>query len=132
LGEQSLPSYLVVSQEQFLAYLGKKREFLQHVSFIEESFFQFQSLNPLLIKEPKLIMEYAEVWDRLLKVCHYFMAYPKPNLYIRELEIEGVDSKFIEQHKGVLDKLLETILEPSFYNAEITKISNYGFEKKYG
>jgi hypothetical protein len=77
-------------------------------------------------------MEYAEVWDRLLKVCHYFMVYPKPNLYIRELEIEEVDSKFIEQYKRVLDKLLETILEPSFYNAEITKISNYGFEKKYG
>jgi len=132
LGEQSLPSSLVVSQEQFLAYLGKKREFLKHISLIEESLSQFALLKHLLIKEPKLIMEYSEVWDKLLKVCHYFMAYPKPNLYIRELEIEGVDSKFIEQHKRVLDKLLETILEPSFYNAEITKISNYGFEKKYG
>ena len=133
LGEQSLPCSLVVSQEQFLAYLGKKREFFKHISLIEESFSQFALLKPLLIKEPKLIMEYGDVWDRLLKVCHYFMAYPKPpNLYIRELEIEEVDSKFIELHKRVLDKLLETILEPSFYNAEITKISNYGFEKKYG
>jgi len=132
LGEQSLPCSLVVSQEQFLAYLGKKREFLKHISLIEESLSQFLSLESLLIKEPKLIMEYSEVWDRLLKVCYYFMAYPKPNLYIRELEIKEVDSKFIEQHKRVLDKLLETILEPSFYNTEITKISNYGFEKKYG
>jgi len=132
LGEQSLPRSLVVSQEQFLAYLGKKREFFKHISLIEESFSQFLSLESLLIKEPKLIMEYVEVWDKLLRVCHYFATSPLPNLYIRELEIEEVDSKFIEQHKRVLDKLLETILEPSFYNAEMTKISHYGFEKKYG
>jgi hypothetical protein len=43
-----------------------------------------------------------------------------------------VDSKFIEQYKRVLDKLLESVLEPQFYNAEITKMAHYGFEKKYG
>jgi hypothetical protein len=132
LGEQSLPCSLVVNQEQFLTYLGKKRDFSKHMTLLKESFSQFPSLKSLLIKEPKLIMEYVEVWDRLLRVCHYFVESPRPNLYIRELEIEEVDSKFIEQYKRVLDKLLETILEASFYDKEISKISHYGFEKKYG
>ncbi len=132
LGEQSLPRSIIVTQEQFLAYLGKKREFDKHIAILERSFSDFSQLKELFIKEPKLIMEYAEVWDRLLMVCIYFVASPQPNLYIRELEIEGVDSKFIEQYKRVLDKLLETVLEPSFYNAEITKMAHYGFEKKYG
>jgi hypothetical protein len=132
LGEQSLPCSLVVNQEQFLTYLGKKRDFSKHIALLEDSFSQFPSLESILIKEPKLIMEYAEVWDRLLRVCHYFLASPRPNLYIRELEIEEVDSKFIEQYKRVLDKLLETVLEASFYDKEISKISHYGFEKKYG
>jgi hypothetical protein len=132
LGEQSLPCSIVVNQEQFLTYLGKKRDFSKHIALLEDSFSQFLSLKSLLIKEPKLIMEYAEVWDRLLRVCHYFLSSPRPNLYIRELEIEGVDSKFIEQYKRVLDKLLEIVLEASFYDKEISKISHYGFEKKYG
>ena len=132
LGEQSLPRSVTIRQEQFLAYLGKKGEFDRHISILEESFSTFPQLKALLTKEPKLIMEYADVWDRLLRVCHYFVESPQPNLYIRELEIEGVDSKFIEQYKRILDKLLEAVLEPQFYNAEITKMSHYGFEKKYG
>ena len=132
LGEQSLPRSLIINQEQFLSYLGKKKEFDRHISLLKKSFSSFSQLKALLIEEPKLIMEYAEVWERLLMVCHYFISSPRPHLYIRELEIEGVDSKFIEKYKRVLDRLLETVLEPSFYNADITKMSHYGFEKKYG
>ena len=132
LGEQSLPRSVTITREQFLFYLGKKGEFDRHIFLLEESFSTFPLLKALLTKEPKLIMEYADVWDRLLRVCHYFVASPQPNLYVRELEIEGVDSKFIEQYKRVLDRLLETILEPKFYNGEITKMAHYGFEKKYG
>jgi len=132
LGEQSLPRSLGVTQEQFLAYLGKKREFERDVAILKKSFEVFPALKGLLIQEPKWVMTYREVWDRLLRVCRYFVASPRPNLYIRALEIEGVDSKFIEQHKKVLDRLLETVLDPSFYNTEITKLSHDGFEKKYG
>jgi len=132
LGEQSLPRSVTIRQEQFLAYLGKKGEFDRHISILEESFSTFPQLKALLTKEPRLIMEYADIWDRLLRVCHYFVESPQPHLYIRELEIEGVDSKFIEQYKRVLDKLLESVLEPKFYNGEITKLAHYGFEKKYG
>ena len=132
LGEQSLPNSLTITQKQFLAYLGKKMEFTRDVAILEKSFLEFSQLKELLIKEPILIMEYREVWDKLLKVCHYFVAYPQPCLYIRELEIEEVDSKFIEQYKRVLDKLLETVLSSQFYNVEIRKMAHYGFEKKYG
>jgi hypothetical protein len=132
LGEQLLPKKLEITQEKFLKYLGEKRVFQEHITIIEKSLKQFPLLKPLLLKQPKLIMEYATVWSQLLSVCDYFIVNPKPNLYIRELEIEGVDSKFIEQHKKVLSTLLEAILKPQSYNQEITKIANYGFEKKYG
>ena len=132
LGEQSLPFSLKIREEEFLDYLGKREESSNDIALLESSFSNFKELRGLLSENPKLIMEYREVWDKLLAVCHYFVASPRPNLYIRELDIEGVDSKFIEQHKGILDRLLEVILPSECYNSKITKITNYGFEKKYG
>ncbi len=132
LGEQSLPHHLKITKHEFFSYLGKKEEFLGDISLLDRTLRSFPKLQNILTKEPKMLMEYRDVWDNILNICHYFVKYPRTNLYIRELDIEGVDSKFIEQHKRILDRLLEVILEPELYDKKITKISNYGFENKYG
>lgn len=132
LGEQSLPFSLKISEEEFLDYVGKREEARRDIALLEKSFSDFEALRELLSTNPKLIMEYRDVWDKLLTICHYFVVNSNHNLYIRELDIEGVDSKFIEKHKGILDILLEIVLESQFYNSSIRKISHYGFEKKYG
>ena len=73
-----------------------------------------------------------DVWERIIAVIGFFLEHPKPNIYIRELPIEGVDTKFIQSHKKVLDTLLQEVLSDTLYDASITTLSNYGFEKKYG
>lgn len=132
LGEQSIPKRLHLNREQFLHHLGKQRAFEQHRLLIETTQKRFPQLLSLLREKPKLIMEYEGVWQELLQVCDYFMHHPKPHCYIRELDIEGVDTKFIEQYKSVLDTLLSRLLEPSIFDASMTKLAHHGFEKKYG
>ncbi len=56
-----------------------------------------------------IVIKYRESWHDLLKVCQYFQRNPNPNLYIRELPIQ-VHTKFIEQNKDILRRLLEAIL----------------------
>jgi len=56
----------------------------------------------------------------------------KPRCYIRQLDIQGVDSKFIEQHKGILNELLSQILPDTHYYAAVTGLSQHGFERRYG
>jgi len=127
LGEQSMPKVLRLKQDEFLRQLSKQRTFDEHVLLIQKSLRAFPKLETLFKEKPQLLMEYAEVWEKLLKVCDYFVAYPMPNLYIRELDIEGVDTKFIESHKKILDTLLCTILD-----REPTRLAQNGFEKQYG
>jgi hypothetical protein len=127
LGEQSIPKVLAFTREAFLKHLSKENIFKRQIKLIDESIEKFPKLKELFIEKPKLMMEYAEVWERLLLVCAYFMAYPKPNVYMRELEIEGVDTKFIESHKKVLDVILSTLLA-----RETITLSQRGFEKRYG
>jgi hypothetical protein len=73
----------------------------------------------------KWVIEYADDWDGLILVCHYFLQNPRPNLYIRELPI-AVHTKFIETHQSILRKLLDELMPTSFQQGESE------FEKRYG
>ena len=127
LGKQSIPKVLVLGQDELLKQLSKSRAFNEHIKLIQKSLVAFPSLESLLKEKPQLLMEHDEVWEQLLRVCDYFMAHPMPNLYIRELDIWGVDTKFIEKHKKILDTLLCAILD-----SEATRLAQNGFEKRYG
>ena len=127
LGTQSIPKVLVLKQDEFLKQLSNQKEFKRHIELIQKSLNAFANLEPLLKEKPQLLMENDKVWEQLLIVCDYFITHPMPNLYIRELDIEGIDTKFIESHKKILDRLLCAILDQ-----EPTKLAQNGFEKRYG
>jgi len=133
LGEQKIPYTLEFSQQQdFLAYLGKKTEFKQFQSLVEQTLVQHRCFFTWLVRYPFKLMQYADVWRQLLSVCDYFLAHPQPDCYLRELDIPLIDSKFIEQHKAILNELLPQILPDSSYHVEITGLQHAGFERRYG
>ncbi len=127
LGEQFVPKVLIFTREGFLKHLGKENIFKRQIQLIDKSIEKFPKLKILFIQKPKLIMKYDDVWERLLLVSAYFITHPKLNIYMRELEIEGIDTKFIEVHKKVLDMILSTLLD-----TELVKLAQHGFEKRYG
>ncbi len=69
---------------------------------------------------------------RVLAVCRFMKSNPMPHRYIRELDILGVDSKFIEQNKSLLRELLDIIMPADGIHSDITNISGHGFERRYG
>jgi len=127
LGTQSIPKVLVLKQNEFLKQLSNQKAFKRHIELIQKSLKAFANLEPLLKEKPQLLMENDKVWEQLLIVCDYFTTHPMPNLYIRELDIEGIDTKFIEKHKKILDTLLCVLLDQ-----EPTRLAQNGFEKRYG
>jgi len=77
-------------------------------------------------------VKYKNVWRQLINVCQYFLQYPQPKCYIRQLTIKGVDTKFIEQHKSILKSLLDELLPISQINTDSEKLTEHGFEKRFG
>lgn len=133
LGEQKIPAIISFPTEAiFLSYITKAAEFTQFQALTQQSLAQDGLLLDWLIRYPFKVMQYAQVWPQLLKVCAYFEAHPQPDCYIRQLDIKGVDSKFIEQHKSILSELLTQTLADSSYQADITGLKNNGFERRYG
>ena len=133
LGEQRLPVAVVFeTREAYLTILGLEERFDRFVAESEVVVEAFPTLRPLLTDKPKLIESYSGAWQHIVAVCRYLIAHPNPHIYLRELPIEGVDTKFITTHKKVLDLLLTHLLPTEAYDTTVTTLSNGGFEAKYG
>ena len=81
---------------------------------------------------PLKVLDVADAWPRILNTLSWFQVHPRPNRYLRELDIPGVDSKFIEHHKALLAQLLNRVLPPEAIDASATGQARQGFERRYG
>ena len=133
LGVQNLPVCVVIESEAiFLKFLGKTEEFRAYKREYEKAVTYFPTLKMLFLERANLLLENKNILEELLQICHFFMKNPRPDIYIRELSIQEVDTKFIQNYKGVVDAFLATVLDERNYEYERVKLSHSGFEKKYG
>lgn len=128
LGEQHLPSRIYFETEQdFLRFIGKLREATQFKQLAQQTFERHPALAEVLHDKPRWLLDNLEVWSKLLSVADWFIAHPRPDIFIRQIDLPGIDSKFIEQHKTQLTVLLDALLPPSTIEHEAKS-----FERRYG
>lgn len=124
IGKQVVPvKILIESVEDYLQISGKIKEyqrFCKNYSLIVEEL-------PLLIdwikNNPQKLIEH-ETWADTLKVCKYFIANPRPNMYVRQLPID-VHTKYIIENKSTITSLLNFLI-PENINKE-----EKDFEKRF-
>ena len=87
-------------------------------------------LLPWLHKRPLQALELGRDWPLLLDIVDYMVAHPRPGIYLREMTVPGVHTKFIEQHRAVLAELFDLVLDPGQIDQEARGVS--GFCRRYG
>lgn len=109
-GKHSLPNSISFeSADDYIAFIDKKgdwNDFLNSVELIEQTLPQ---LAAWIFSNPITIIENCKIWVDLLKVCSYFLANPKPDLYIRQLPID-IHTKFIEHNEAIIKSLLDCLI----------------------
>nr|MBC8317961.1 hypothetical protein [Candidatus Desulfobia pelagia] len=113
-----------------LACIGKEKEADRFSELCNMISGRFPSLKGWLASRPLTALEYDRQWPRLLSVLTWLEHYPQPGIYVRQLEVPDVDTKFIEQHKKLLAELLDIILPHNAIDETARGIS--GFEQRYG
>ena len=133
MGRQRVPIALefahIEALARYLGQWGQWQQFTKDTQLLREAFPQ---LEPWLQQCPAQVVKYAGVWGQLVAVCQYFIQHPKPNCYMRQLEISGVDTKFIETHKAILKLILDQLLPASAIDERYSKLAEQGFEKRFG
>lgn len=118
------------TQTDALRWLGKQRAVSQFVSLYQDTRRRLPGLADWMAVKPLLVLEHAQHWTAFLAVLDYFRAHPRPGMYLRQLDIPGVDTKFIEAHRGLLAELLDLILPDAFIDRDAFGIR--GFNQRYG
>ena len=90
-------------------------------------------LVPWLTSHPMRALRLAERWDKLLATVRWIEERQAPGMYLRQIDVPGVDTKFIERHKGILTELLDAQLDPARTDVTAPDFAGrYGFLRKPG
>ncbi len=131
LGKNRLPVAAVFEQaEDGLRFIGRVKEAGVFRELCRELLCAFPELKPWLESRPLTVLAHSGHWPRLLAVLRWLKAHPRPGIYIRQLEISQVDTKFVEHHKKLLGELLDIILPAGAIDGCAKGVT--GFEQRYG
>ncbi|NOQ29878.1 MAG: hypothetical protein GQ570_02020 [Helicobacteraceae bacterium] len=128
LGVQNLPiAVYIESLEEFLKIIIKKDEYILFVELYIRTTKLYPTLKQFFINRPMVILEYKYEWENFYKIVDFFLRNSSANIYIREISLESVDTKYIQKYKKIIDILISTITQ----NESLKSLSDFSFEKKY-
>lgn len=130
-GENAVPQELWIDTiEDALALIGKARDTTRFKVLMDETRKRQPQLLDWLAKRPLRALDLSDEWNLLLEIVAWIHAHPRPGVYLRQVDIQGVHSKFLEVHRGVLMELLDIVLPPDAIDQTASGVSQ--FEKRYG
>ena len=101
------------TEADILRFLGAEDLFRDFKNNLERIQREVPALRDWCPKNVKKIVDYAAFWPQLIAVVRFFEENPAPDVAsLRLLPINGVDTKFIERHSGILSQLLDVVLPP--------------------
>ncbi len=134
-GSNTVPSEIWIdTMDDALSLIGKRRAGDEFASMVERCRKEMPDLLPWLARRPLRALEHSESWPAMLRLADWLRHHPRPGVYLRQIELPGVHSKFIEQHCGMLSELFDLALPPGSIDEKATGTTNfcqrYGFRDK--
>ena len=133
LGSNRIPNeaWLDTASSAF-KFIGKTRDAAHFAEIVQHTRLHLPLLLPWLQKRPHTALELQKVWPLLLKVVAWVQAHPRSGVYLRQVDIAGIDSKLIESHRSVLAELLDLALAAQPEAIDPTASGFHGFCQRYG
>jgi len=126
-GRNLFPGRVVFeTQDDFLRFIGKQREFAGYSASVERIRRHLPELKSWLQSNRALLIDHLPSVNGLLDVVEFLRANPRPGIFAREIPL-FVDTKFIEQHAGILEQWLNIVLPPVSIRAD-----ERHFERRFG
>ncbi len=131
LGANSLPeSAWLDSVEAAAALLNKQKDLRTFRALVDET----RATEPALVawvgRRPLKALSLAAHWSRLLSVVAWMKANPNPKVYLRQIDVPEVHSKFIEEQRAVLAEMIELVAPACIVDSGASGLS--GFVRRYG
>ncbi|MDQ0870120.1 hypothetical protein QFZ70_002593 [Arthrobacter sp. V1I9] len=120
IGSNQLPAAAVfASADDEIAFAGKSREAAQFTELADG----LTGLDPCFrrwaLRRPLKLVDLGASALTAARVALWLRDHQEPGVYVRQLSLDGVHTKFIESHRKVIDELLEALTaEGAFEDAD--------------
>ncbi len=118
------------SPEDAVALVRKEDEWTRFQHLVVATRQRSPDLLPWLSRKPLAALEKAGEWERILDFIDWIQAHPRPGCYLRQVDLSGIHTKFIEANRGLLGELLDILLPKQAIDASATGLS--GFNARFG
>lgn len=110
IGRNSLPTAVnFATEDDALRLIGKVREAELFRTLADQTLRKFPALRAWVAAKPMKLLDQAEKWERLLAVLEWLRGHPRPGIYVRQMDLPGVDTKFIASSEGILLELIQSL-----------------------
>ena len=108
LGSQSLPAVLLLHNPlEVTAWIGETLRWQKAYSRYQTLLINWPFLASSIAQYFSVLADYTDVdFERLIALLKWLINNPSSNLYPRQLPIPGMDSKWLENHKKIVNTLL--------------------------
>jgi hypothetical protein len=111
--------------------LGARRQVSELSRLAERAKEECPRVLSWLERSPVSALRLAADWERLLATVRWIDEHQLTGRYVRQVDVPGVDTKFIESHERVLTQLLDLQLDPTRINPSASGFAGrYGFRRK--
>lgn len=132
VGRNPIPIYAVIeTTEDALRLLNKTTEAKIYQNICREFFEEwrvhpnFERLKEWFLKDPfRVIEKIGANSSKIILVLKWFEQNSEHFVYIRQLDIKGVDTKFIEKHQSILGELMALLLSNTDFDLSQKKFED--------
>jgi hypothetical protein len=111
LGANSVPARVrIESFEQLCALIGTNRDVRSLDTILRHTEAAMTTLVPWVVAHPLKAVEHHSIWGELLATVTWITTNSTEVLYLRQIDVEGLDTKFVDHHRKLLDELLTAVL----------------------
>lgn len=131
IGANTIPDRLrIESFDALVGFLGATADARRHRELLELTNQLLPQLHSWVVDKPMRALAHQEYFDKLLACVRWVVDNAGRDRYLRQIDVPGVDTKFIEQHRAIVGELVDLVkARPTIASAQ-DFASRYGFRGK--
>lgn len=117
------------SYDEAWTLLGVNEEVDRFVSLLETGRRAHPEIGAWMTSHPHRTLQLKSEWPLLIAAIDWMTARSGSGVYLRQVDVPSVDTKFIEGHRGVLSEILDRVLAPERVDVDQPRTA---FARRYG
>jgi hypothetical protein len=119
--------------ERAWEFLGARREIRRLTDLAGQTKAECPRVLGWLERHPVRALDLADDWGHLLGTVRWIDERQVADMYVRQVDVPGVDTKFIDKHRRILAELLDLQLDPARIDPAASDFpGRYRFRRKPG